>query len=99
MECLAGLPQGFGSFPGGLLRPLKLGFQPGDFIVGKFNFIQLLLGLGEIIQNVLAGGAVFPPEAVNHIQAGLNRLQLLPGIGKVRPPVPQLLRHILNLVH
>ena len=71
----------------------------GDFIVCKFNFVQFLLRPVLVIQNIPAAGAVFPPEPVDDIQPGFYFLQLVGRIGKIRPSVPKLFRHVLNLIH
>ena len=84
----------------GLLPPprhrLRQPFQP---VIGKFDLVQVLLCLVQIIQNVGAGGAVLPAEPVNGIQPGLDLLQLLGGVGKGVLLVPKLLCGVLDLIH
>ena len=68
-------------------------------VVRKFDFIQFRLCLFEIGKNVLTGRSVFPAQLMNHVQSGLDLLQLVGGIAQAVPGVPDLLRRVLHLIH
>ena len=68
-------------------------------VVGEFDLVQLFFRALQIVQDILAGGAVFLAQAMDDIQAGLQLLQLVGGVAQLLPGVSGLLGHILHLVH
>ena len=67
-------------------------------IIGKLDIIQLLFGFFQIFQNIPTGGAVLSAELVNHIQPGLDLLQLIRAVAQLIPGIPNLLGDILHLI-
>ena len=78
---------------------LLLLFQLLQTVIGKLNVCQLLPGFFQIVKNLLAGGAVFLAEAINHIQPGLNLLQFIRRIAQIVPHILGFLRGIPHLIH
>ena len=84
--------------PGLLFRFFQLPLQALQMVIGKLDIIQLLFGFLQIFQNVPTGGAVLSAELVNHIQPGLDLLQLIRAVAQLIPGIPNLLGDILHLI-
>ena len=91
-----GLAQLLAPFQSGLFRLRQVFFQAGDGVVGKLDLVQLPAAALQIVQHLGHGGAIFLFQAIDHVQAALQLVQLIGGELHLPGLIPQQLRRVVG---